>query len=161
MTRLSLCIFMLSAVVASPALADDSYASEQHARSPFHLDFEIDPLAYIFDGHSLHVGLGYRRLRLDVGAFGLDTPHFLESHDDFDTSSSGFGAKFLVFPFAEQRGVFIGADANLSHTWIRRRGTELAARQREVRDGSARRRAYPAARELLRHAVDRRELHVW
>jgi len=45
------------------------------------------------------------------------------------TFASGFGVKLEFFPFAEQKGLFVGADANLSRTWVRRRGIPLAVRQ--------------------------------
>jgi hypothetical protein len=126
MTRLHTISFIaaLLAIGATQAQADDSQQA-----SSLHADFEVDPIAYVFSGHSLHLGLGYRRVRADLGAFAADTPRFLETSDNFRTSASGFGVKLEFFPFAEQKGLFVGADANLSRTWIRRRGTPLAVRQ--------------------------------
>lgn len=105
------------------------------AQEQFHADVEIDPLAYVLRGHSVHVGLGYEHLRFDLGAFAADVPSFLESDDDFRTSASGFGLKFMVFPFAEQRGLFVGIDANLTRAWIQRRGSDLATDDVSVSTG--------------------------
>lgn len=44
------------------------------AASPVRADAEIDPTAYALSGSSLHVGIAYRHLRVDLGTFGLVMP---------------------------------------------------------------------------------------
>lgn len=103
--------------------------------SPLHADFEIDPIAYALSGHSLHVGLGYGPWRLDLGNFAADVPRFLESDDAFATSASGFGVKLQYFPFADQKGVFVGVQGDFARTWVHKRGSELAASRFGVSTG--------------------------
>jgi hypothetical protein len=51
-------------------------ASAAAAASPYHLDLETDPTAFVFRGYSLHAGLGYGHLRLDLGGYAMDLPSF-------------------------------------------------------------------------------------
>ena len=118
----------------TPALATEG-AAPHRAPAPdarFHADVEIDPTAYVLGGYSLHVGLGWRRVRADLGAFAMALPGAFLPSDDFDVSFNGFGAKLQFFPFAEQHGGFVGADAALTWQLAQRADTELAARDRQV-----------------------------
>jgi hypothetical protein len=120
---------------ATPALATEAPPASPSpaARDPqLHLDVEIDPTAYVLDGYSLHVGLGWRRVRVDLGAFALALPGAFVPGDDFAVSFNGYGAKLQFFPFAEQRGGFVGADAALTWQLVERADTDLAARDRQV-----------------------------
>jgi hypothetical protein len=122
---------LLSALCASPprSRAQDAYRPASHRSSSLHADVELDPIAYALEGHSLHVGVGYKRLRVDLGAFALDLPPFMEPVEGFDTSFSGYGLKLQYFPFAEQSGAFVGLDANLAHAWIEATTSDAAHRQ--------------------------------
>ena len=115
-------------LAAAPASAD-AEGPVAPAPSGFHADVEIDPTAYALSGHSIHVGLGLRHVRLDLGAFAMDLPHWAHGNDGYDVAFSGYGAKLHVFPFAEQAGLFLGVDGGVSHVLVRRQGTDLAVRQ--------------------------------
>jgi hypothetical protein len=106
----------------------------QPEASPWHADFEVDPLAYAFRGYSLHVGIGYKHGRLDLGTFAADLPSFMDT-DGFNTSAQGFGLKLQFFPFAEQHGFFFGVDSNLTRAWVQRENTELAVSRRAFSAG--------------------------
>lgn len=139
MTRLvSLALLALTSVLAArPARAQENVAAQAPdgsvtADPRFHLDLEVDPTAYVFSGYSLHVGLGWKRVRLDLGAFGMAVPGPFRSNDAFAVSFDGFGAKLQVFPFAEQRGGFVGVDAGMASQLTQLTGSDLAARDRQV-----------------------------
>jgi hypothetical protein len=91
----------------------------------FHADFELDPTAYALDGFSLHVGLGWNALRFDLGVFGLRVPEFVHQQPDFDVAFDGYGVKVQFFPFAEQRGAFVGVDAAYSRSLVRLQSSQL------------------------------------
>jgi hypothetical protein len=95
----------------------------------FHADAEIDPTAYVLKGFSLHVGLGWKHWRLDLGNFALAVPQFFHGNSDYDVSFDGYGAKLQYFLFAEQTGGFLGIDGGANKLYLERRGTDLAARQ--------------------------------
>lgn len=114
--------------LASSAAADEG-STTTPGGSAFHADVEVDPTAYVLSGHSLHVGLGYRHVRLDLGAFAMALPAWAHGNDGYDASFNGFGAKLQVFPFAEQRGFFVGVDGGVSRLLARRQGTDLASEQ--------------------------------
>jgi len=104
--------------------------------SRLHLDVEIDPTAYILSGYSLHVGIGWRRLRVDLGAYAMTMPEFMHGNPDFDVSFHGFGVKAQLFPLAEQRGLFVGVDTGLAMPLVQRRDTDLARRGLQVSVGA-------------------------
>src|SRR5688500_19215795 len=87
--------------------------------SHFHADMEVDPTAYVLDGYSLHVGLGWKRLRVDLGAFALAVPAAIHGNDGFSAAFDGFGAKLQYFPLRPQRGLFVGGDAGAIRTLVR------------------------------------------
>jgi hypothetical protein len=98
-------------------------------------DVEVDPLAYLLEGYSLHVGLGWRRLRLDLGAYAAALPRAFHRHDDLDVSFDGYGIKLQVFPFAEQSGGFGGIEVGVLRQTVGKPGTQLAVRDSEIAVG--------------------------
>jgi hypothetical protein len=121
MTRLALAFFLL---IPATATAE-----------PVHADAEVDPTAYVLSGYSLHVGLGYQRLRLDLGNFALAVPRAIHGNDAFDIGFDGFGAKLQWFPLAEQRRLVVGVDAAVAHVRVARRDTELAVSDGQLQAG--------------------------
>lgn len=140
-------LFSASLSFAAPPLAE----SEEHAptatappapratspaaKSPYHLDLETDPTAFVFSGGSLHAGLGYKHLRLDLGAYAMDVPGFIESNKGFDGSFRGFGAKLQLFLFAEQKGGFVGIDAGVTEIRATAHGTGRSSTQVQLGAG--------------------------
>ena len=119
-----LLVFVLLLVAARA----DAQAAVPHERAGMHMDFELDPTAYVLAGHSLHVGLGYGRARLDLGNFAIAMPQFLHGNDGFDVSYDGYGVKLQYFLFAEQAGLFAGVDGNLMRGLAQRQHTSLSTR---------------------------------
>lgn len=97
-----------------------------------HADVEVDPAGYLLDGYSLHVGLGWKRLRVDLGAYAMALPRAVHGHDDLDVSFDGYGVKVQYFLFSEQRGGFVGVDAGVVRPTIAKPGTQLAVRNTEL-----------------------------
>lgn len=106
-------IAIVLSVLSTPALAEPS-AGEPTTPAPYHLDVEVDPTAYAFSGYSVHVGLGYRRVRLDLGIYAMDLPRFFHGNDGWDAAFHGAGAKVQWFPLAEQRGLFVDVSGGVS-----------------------------------------------
>lgn len=127
----------LSTLTAASAQAQDrAPAAAAASPSRLHLDVEVDPTAYILRGYSLHVGIGWRRLRVDLGAYAMAMPEFMHGNPDFDVSFHGFGVKAQFFPLAEQRGLFVGVDTGLAMPLVRRRDTDLARTGLQVSVGA-------------------------
>lgn len=125
----------LATLLALTSAATLAHAEPAPLPHDVHVDLEIDPTAYALSGYSLHAGIGYRQLRLDVGAFGMALPAFAVNNDAFDVSFSGFGAKLQYFPLHEQRGGFVGIDAGVLWSVAERTGTTMAARDRQASVG--------------------------
>ena len=100
-----------------------------------HVDVEVDPTAYVLNGYSLHVGLGWKRTRLDLGTFALTVPTAIQTNEAFDVSFAGFGAKLQYFPLAEQRRGFFGVDLNVGRQLVERVGTTMSSRDLQVAVG--------------------------
>jgi hypothetical protein len=116
----------LVALIATSVLASTSLAHAESdtvpapAASPrMHLDLEVDPTAYVFSGWSVHAGIGWDKLRLDLGTYAMDIPEVLHGNDGWDASFYGFGAKLQYFPLAVQEKLFV--DASLG--WSRQETT--------------------------------------
>lgn len=115
----------LAALVATLALSASAQAADDaptaSAKTPVHLDVEVDPTAYALSGHSVHLGLGHGRTRLDLGVFAMEVPRFVHGVDGLDARFDGFGFKLHHFVLAEpgeQRGLFVGVDGGITRVRI-------------------------------------------
>jgi hypothetical protein len=117
-----------SRALGDPGSWRSSVASEKGA-ARLHLDVEVDPTAYLLNGYSAHLGVGWERLRLDLGAFAADVPRFLHGNAGFSTTFHGYGAKLQLFLAAEQAGPFVGVEGQRAHQQVRLDGTGLSSRQ--------------------------------
>jgi len=97
-------------------------------------DAEVDPIAYVAHGSSLHVGLRTSRLRFDLGAFSIVEPEFIHGQKDFEDGASGYGTKIDLYLLQPQTGPFIGIEGGLMNQQIvdersqtRKRISSLAA----------------------------------
>jgi hypothetical protein len=122
----------LAAALATFATVSSAQADGPTRPGPFHLDVEVDPTAFVLHGHSLHIGLGFERFRLDAGAFAMDVPSFVHGHRDFDQSFSGYGLKLQYFPFEAQSKGFVGIDTGLAHVLVSADGSDKAIRRSQV-----------------------------
>lgn len=113
--------YILALLVSLPGTAAaEAPAPEPAPASPFHLDVEVDPTAYAFSGYSVHVGPGYKHLRLDLGIFAMDLPEFFHGNAGWNASFAGAGAKLQWFPLREQRALFVDVSGGVSRqtvTW--------------------------------------------
>jgi hypothetical protein len=127
-TRTTLYLLASVTLAAAPAHADSSAIS---AAPSLHVDAEIDPVAYVLSGYSVHLGVGRGRFRADLGAFAIQIPHALDDNDGFTSSTNGFGVKLQYFLFNEHRGAFVGVGGNMGSSLIERDDTDLASRSRQ------------------------------
>lgn len=130
-TALAAATVLATLTTLAPAAHAEGEAPTASTTAPagFHADVEVDPTAYALSGHSIHVGLGARHVRVDLGAFAMDLPHWAHGNDGYDASFSGYGLKLQVFPFAEQSGLFLGVDGGVARLLVKRTGTDLAVQQ--------------------------------
>lgn len=120
------------ATLASSAAAAQPNAEAPNASAGLHADAEVDPTAYVLDGFSLHVGVGYRRLRVDLGAYAMKLPQALHGHDELDVSFTGYGIKLQYFLFGEQTGGFVGLDGGVARLTVAKPDMRLAERDTQV-----------------------------
>lgn len=83
----------------------------QRLPSPDRLEVEADPIAFIFNGYSFHLGYTMGHLRFDAGVFGIKQPNFALENKLFSVFSSGGGVKvdYLLRP---NRGLFVGLQSD-------------------------------------------------
>lgn len=128
--RLLALLFVLDTLPAAAAGAKPEAPAD--TASPWHFDLEVDPIAYALAGYSLHAGIGYEHLRLDLGAYAMALPELVHGNADFDVSFHGAGAKLQVFPFEPQSGFFVGVDAGVARMLAEQRASGLGAVDTQV-----------------------------
>lgn len=134
-TSSALLLVMLSgSVLASPTHAEPA-AGAPAVGDRLQLDLEVDPLAYLAAGSSLHVGLRWQRLRLDLGAFAADIPHFVHGQSDFSDRFHGWGLKLDIALRADSSGPFAGVEASLLVDDLVDERTDLHERARSYTAG--------------------------
>lgn len=116
----------LAAVLATTATA---------AADPVRADVEVDPTAYVLSGNSIHAGIGYRHLRVDLGNFGMAVPQWAHGDENFDVSFTGYGAKLHYFLRGDQTGLYGGVGASLARMHVKLQGTDMAADDLQVATG--------------------------
>ncbi len=105
------------------------------AAAPIHGDVELDPTAYALSGYSIHVGIGYDHLRLDLGNFAMALPQFVHGDDGFDVAFDGYGAKLQYWFRDDQTGLFAGVDAGVVRVHAKLQGSDLAADDTQIGAG--------------------------
>jgi len=103
--------------------------------SSIHGDIEVDPTAYVLDGYSLHVGIGYEHLRLDLGNFAMELPQFVHGDDGFNVAFDGYGAKLQYWVRSDQTGLFAGIDAGVVRVHAHLQGSDLSADDTQIGAG--------------------------
>jgi len=121
------CVFTLGSSSRALAAETRDGSSAPAVPPPLWLDAEVDPLAYLLQGYSVHVGVRSGQLRFDLGAFALKHPEALAANPALEGRSHGAGLK-LDWRFAQQpqlasdwatefwRGAFVGIEA--SYAWL-------------------------------------------
>lgn len=56
-------------------------------------EVEVDPIAYLMNGHSVHAIYQYGRFRFDAGSYGIEVPEGFQQNDGFKLKNEGFGVK--------------------------------------------------------------------
>ena len=79
-------------------------------------ELETDPTAFALRGFSAHVGhpISDGKLRLQLGAFGAETPEWIHGNRGFTENSRGATFKVDYFILRPRAGLFVGADSNYS-----------------------------------------------
>jgi hypothetical protein len=77
------------------------------------LDVEVDPVAYLLDGYSFHVGLNTASVRYSVGLFSLGVPESFHGNSDFEHSFSGGGVKVNYFFRNTNYGFYTGIGTDM------------------------------------------------
>jgi opacity protein-like surface antigen len=115
--------FTAALVVSSVGLCASAQAADTVDETPpgdagaVRFDVEVDPIAYVARGYSLHAGLSWLRLRLDLGAFGAHVPEFMHGQPGFEDRMQGYGAKLDVFLVDASGGPFLGVEGG----WLEQR----------------------------------------
>jgi hypothetical protein len=73
------------------------------------VEVEVDPIAYVASGFSLHVAKVFGPVRLNVGTFGADIPSWLHGNEGWTSTMRGVGVK-LDHVGATSAGFFVGAE---------------------------------------------------
>lgn len=86
-------------------------SNAQRQPSPERFEVEADPIAFILNGYSFHVGYTKGHLRFDAGVFGIKQPDFALDNKLFSVFSSGGGLK-VDYLLRKNRGLFFGLQSD-------------------------------------------------
>lgn len=117
-----ICIIILSLLCTVANLQAQTGKSEK--LHPFAI--EVDPIAYILSGYSIHGLYQYKKFRFDVGIYGLKQPQFYSDNKDFTTRTMGVGFKTNYF-LNRSETWFIGAGLG----WTKERIEQKISSRRE------------------------------
>lgn len=73
------------------------------------IEIEVDPLAYLLNGYSVHGVYNHDHLRFDLGIFGIEQPAAVTGKKDFRVMTRGFGLK-ANYLIARVNGAYAGVD---------------------------------------------------
>jgi hypothetical protein len=104
MRRITFTILFISSIVCSRA-------QENKLRSDW--EIEVDPIAYILKGYSLHGIYQSNHLRYDLGVFGIQQPEKYHGNEGYTLISRGFGAK-LTWLIKGIPGFYTGLGSGLA-----------------------------------------------
>lgn len=97
----------LFALLLTLAWAPRSHAQETAPRIPTTFEVEVDPLAYLMRGYSVHAIYAPGHLRFDAGVYGLELPKGMRANAGFSTRFGGYGLK-VNYSFQGIKGLFVG-----------------------------------------------------
>lgn len=86
------------------------------------IEVEVDPIAYALKGYSLHGIYAHKRLRFDLGVFGIEQPGSITGNKDFTTMTRGFGLK-VNYIITGIRGLYAGLDAGYAANDVKDKNT--------------------------------------
>lgn len=94
-----------------------SHLMAQKDTIPFKKTFEIeiDPIAYVLNGYSIHGIYNHNHFRFDLGYYGIETPGKLTGNDGYNIRSTGFGLK-ANYMIRKVNGFYTGIDLGYGET---------------------------------------------
>jgi hypothetical protein len=110
-------------------------ASMPRAAAALSGDIEVDPFAYLVDGHSLHAGLRLPHQRIDLGSFAADAPKLLHRNEGFDSYISGVGLKYDLCLREDCNGFFAGIEGSAIHNFVTLESTDQIEGRRQFTAG--------------------------
>ena len=101
------CICLASVILLKPF----SVLSQEMERPRF--EIEVDPLAYLLNGYSLHAAATYSGFRSSIGIYGIKPPEFFLPNDAFSVYTSGVDLK-TDYLFGDIKGFYTGLQLTYS-----------------------------------------------
>lgn len=101
------CICLLTASMFTPI-----GVSAQERDQP-RFEMEVDPLAYLLNGYSLHTAVTYSGFRSSLGIYGIQPPDFFLPNDAFSVYTSGVDLK-TDYLFGDIKGFYAGLQLTYS-----------------------------------------------
>ncbi len=92
------------------------------------IEIEADPIAYAFNGFSLHAAKIFGSVRANVGTFGIDVPGAYHGNDGWSSTMRGAGVK-VDYLGSSLDGFFVGVEGGyMRNTYTLAAGGEAAER---------------------------------
>ncbi|MCB0494207.1 MAG: hypothetical protein KDC93_17510 [Cyclobacteriaceae bacterium] len=125
---------MMKKVLAILLLAMAITSQAQELKKTSHFELEIDPIAYGLQGYSMHGIYVNRRIRTDIGVFGIKQPEGYGGNKGFQVMTHGIGLK-LNYLLNEKETWFGGIGTGYAVNSIERKETNETHAQKVVSVG--------------------------
>lgn len=86
-------------------------------------EIELDPIAYLLNGYSIHGIYNLEHYRIDLGVYGIEQPSSIVGNKDFKVKTTGFGLKFNYL-IKKVNGFYVGIDAGYAANDIENKETK-------------------------------------
>lgn len=112
---------MKKLVLLTPLLLVCLFGKAQDKPKTSTFAFEVDPIAYLLHGYSVHGVYQPNRWSLDFGLYGLRVPEKFHGNEGFTTTSRGYGLKVNYSLQSSGKGFFTGVGAGNGTTLAKHR----------------------------------------
>lgn len=106
----------LSSLILTFIIVQLSFAQSRKNDNHF-FELEMDPIAFMLHGYSVHSGYQSGHLRWDMGIYGLREPSFFTGYDNFNIRSNGGGIK-MDYLFQKRKGLLLGIESDISNEHV-------------------------------------------
>jgi len=100
---------MKKLIIVLALISSQLMAQKDSLRFKKTFEIEIDPIAYMLKGYSIHGIYNYKHLRFDLGYYGIETPGKLTGNENYNIKSTGFGIK-ANYLIKKVNGFYTGID---------------------------------------------------
>jgi hypothetical protein len=106
---------MKKLIIVLALISSQLMAQKDSLRFKKTFEIEVDPLAYLLKGYSVHGIYNHNHLRFDLGYFGIEIPGEWIGNENYTIRNTGFGLK-INYMLKKVNGLYSGIDFGYGET---------------------------------------------